>query len=143
MFSIGFTKTSARHFFERLRRAGVKEILDVRIHNKSQLAGFAKSDDLAYFLDEIDSIGYRHVPMLAPEAELLAEYRSKAIDWEQYERAFLLLMAERRIEVQLTPESLAGTCLLCSEDKPHHCHRRLVIEYLNRRWNNVLEVRHL
>lgn len=143
VFSIGFTKTTAKHFFDRLRDAGVQTVLDVRIHNKSQLAGFAKSDDLAYFLSELGGIGYRHVPLLAPEEGLLAQYRAKAIDWRQYEDGFLSLMSARRIEERLNPDQLAGTCLLCSEDKPHHCHRRLVIEYLNARWSSALNVRHL
>lgn len=143
VFSIGFTKTTAQSFFERLIQAGVRTVIDVRIHNKSQLAGFAKSDDLAYFLNEIGHIRYRHLPILAPEEDLLARYRAKAISWDQYEQDFLSLMAERKIEDRLSPETLAGACLLCSEDKPHHCHRRLVLDYLNERWNNALSVRHL
>jgi uncharacterized protein (DUF488 family) len=143
VFSIGFTKTSARNFFERLKQAGVNRVYDVRIHNKSQLSGFAKSEDLEYFLRELGGIRYAHLPILAPEESLLASYRSKSIDWRTYEKEFLELMARRHIEERLEPSSLEGACLLCSEDKPHHCHRRLVLEYLNSKWGRPLQVQHL
>ena len=143
VFSIGFTKTTAQKFFERLRKANVRKVVDVRIHNKSQLSGFAKSDDLAYFLREIAGIEYQHLPLLAPEEDALSKYRSGAIGWPAYETRFLDLMSSRHIEDRLTPEMLEGACLLCSEDTPHQCHRRLVLEYLNRKWGPQLLVRHL
>lgn len=141
--TIGFTKSTAEHFFKRLANAGVKTIIDVRLHNTSQLAGFAKSDDLAFFLKGLNGIGYRHMPLLAPENAMLATYKKNGGSWLAYEKEFLTLMAARRIEDKLTPALLDGACLLCSEDKPHHCHRRLVCDYLNKEWGNVLTVRHL
>jgi uncharacterized protein (DUF488 family) len=141
--TIGFTKTSAERFFGRLRAAGVRRVLDVRLHNTSQLAGFAKSEDLAYFLREIVGIEYRHVPLMAPEERMLAVYKKGGGAWDAYEAEFLRLMAARRIENFVQPEHLNDACLLCSEDKPHHCHRRLVCEYLNRQWGGVMKVRHL
>jgi uncharacterized protein (DUF488 family) len=141
--TIGFTKTSANDFFERLLQANVKKVLDVRLHNTSQLAGFAKADDLAFFLKKIGGIQYVHQPLLAPTDNILKAYKKEKGDWTLYESQFLDLMAERKIEQRLKPEMFEGACLLCSEDKPHHCHRRLVCEYLNDRWDGRLTVRHL
>jgi uncharacterized protein (DUF488 family) len=141
--TIGFTKSTAEHFFKRLANAKVKTVIDVRLHNTSQLAGFAKSDDLAFFLNGLNGISYRHMPLLAPEDAMLAAYKKNGGSWLVYENEFLALMAARRIEDKLTPELLNGTCLLCSEDKPHQCHRRLVCEYLNKKWGNVLTIKHL
>ena len=141
--TIGFTKTTAEGFFERLLRSGVKRVVDVRLHNTSQLAGFAKSDDLAYFLKKIGGIEYAHQPLLAPTGAMLKAYKKEKEDWDAYEARFMTLMAERQIENRLRPEMLDGSCLLCSEPTPHHCHRRLVCEYLNDKWNGALSVRHL
>lgn len=142
LFTIGFTKKTARRFFELLRDSGAKQIVDVRLNNVSQLAGFAKKDDLAYFADAICGMGYVHVPELAPTQEMLDRYKKEGGDWHVYERQFLDLMRQRRIEETISKEAIAGGCLLCSEDKPHHCHRRLVAEYLKARWSDV-EIVHL
>lgn len=141
--TIGFTKTTAEGFFERLLKSGVKRVVDVRLRNTSQLAGFAKSDDLAYFLKKIGGIEYAHQPLLAPTDAMLKAYKKEKGDWDAYEARFMALMAQRQIENRLRPEMLEGTCLLCSEATPHHCHRRLVCEYLNEKWNGALTVRHL
>lgn len=143
VFSIGFTKTSAADFFGRLNNAGVERVIDVRLQNTSQLAGFAKAGDLAFFLGELGGIGYRHAPELAPDEALFADYRKKGLKWDAFEPRFLSIMAERKIEERFRPEDLAGACLLCSEDKPHRCHRRLVVEYLEDRWGRSLDVTHL
>jgi uncharacterized protein (DUF488 family) len=141
--TIGFTKTSAGAFFERIKKAGVKKVVDVRLHNTSQLAGFAKADDLAYFLKQICGVEYIHQPLLAPTDDILKAYKRDKGDWGVYQGRFMSLMAERAVEKRLQPEAFQGACLLCSEDKPHHCHRRLVCEYLNDKWGGVLKVRHL
>jgi uncharacterized protein (DUF488 family) len=141
IYTIGFTKTSAENFFGRIAKSGANRLIDVRINNVSQLAGFAKKDDLEFFLKTICNIPYRHVPSLAPTAEMLKNYRNTAGSWGVYERSFLDLMRQRRIE-ELDRSLLDGACLLCSEDKPHHCHRRLVAEYLKEKWGDV-QVVHL
>jgi uncharacterized protein (DUF488 family) len=141
--TIGFTKSSAEHFFNRLLKAGVKKVVDVRLHNTSQLAGFAKADDLAYFLRKIGGIEYVHQPLLAPTEPMLKAYKKEKGDWRAYEERFLGLMAERQIEKRFKPETFDDACLLCSEDKPHHCHRRVVCEYLNEKWDGALDVHHL
>lgn len=141
--TIGFTRTTAESFFRRLTEAGVRKVLDVRLHNNSQLAGFAKAGDLGYFLQTIGGIDYSHEPLLAPTEAMLRTYRTTKGGWAAYEQRFLALMAERGIERHLTPGSLDGACLLCSEATPDHCHRRLVVDYLNRRWGGALTVRHL
>lgn len=142
LFTIGFTKTSAEGFFTRLQKAGVKRLVDVRLHNVSQLAGFAKRDDLRYFLKAICGIEYVHRPELAPTDDMLDEYKKQGGEWSLYEKRFLDLMAARGIEHAIAPEALDGACLLCSEDKPHHCHRRLVAEYLKGKWDPV-DISHL
>ena len=141
--TIGFTQTSAEGFFGRLLAAGVRKVIDVRLHNTSQLAGFAKAEDLAYFLARLGGINYAHEPLLAPTDEILRRFKKEKGEWRVYEDRFIGLMHERAIETRFTPEMFADACLLCSEAAPHHCHRRLVVDYLNARWGNVLAVRHL
>jgi uncharacterized protein (DUF488 family) len=141
--TIGFTKTTAGDFFDRLLKAGVKTVVDVRLHNTSQLAAFAKADDLAYFLKTIGGIQYVHQPLLAPTDPMLKAYKKEKGDWRSYQERFLRLMSERQIEKRFTPETFDGACLLCSEASPHHCHRRLVCEYLNEKWDGQLAVSHL
>jgi len=142
VYTIGFTQKNAKAFFESLRKAGVQRVIDVRLNNKSQLAGFSKREDLTYFLDEILGIGYLHEPLLAPTQEMLDAYKKNKGSWSDYEKVFLKLMEERRIEEKIQPETIAGSCLLCSEDQPHQCHRRLVAEYLEKKWGR-LDIRHL
>jgi uncharacterized protein (DUF488 family) len=143
LFTIGFTKKSAEVFFTRLRDAGVKQIVDVRLNNVSQLAGFSKKDDLRYFAKAICNIDYVHIPDLAPTAEILDPYKKgKQGAWDLYKRQFLELIHARKIERTLSPDLLDGACLLCSEESPHHCHRRLVAEYLQNAWRDV-EIEHI
>lgn len=136
-FTVGFTKKSAQVFFTKLRDAGVKQLIDVRLNNSSQLAGFAKRDDLKFFLKELADIEYLHVPDLAPTKDILDAYKKHGGDWAVYEDAFLELMAKRAIETNLTEEMFDRSCLLCSEHLPEHCHRRLVIEYLDKHWGDM------
>ena len=143
IYTIGFTKKSAERFFTSLQSAGVKRLIDVRLNNTSQLAGFAKRDDLGYFTKEICAIEYVHESQLAPTAEILDPYKKgKSVAWETYAGQYRKLIEDRRIEQTLSPAQLDGACLLCSEDKPQHCHRRLVAEYLAERWGNV-DITHL
>jgi uncharacterized protein (DUF488 family) len=142
LFTIGFTRKTAERFFGLLRGSGAKRVLDVRLNNVSQLAGFAKRDDLAFFLKEVAGMDYVHVPELAPTQEMLDAYKKRKGEWKEYERRFLALMRERKVERTLPRSLFDGGCLLCSEDKPHHCHRRLVAEYLQQHWGDV-EVKHL
>lgn len=141
--TIGFTQRTAAAFFGALQAAGVRQLIDVRLHNVSQLAGFSKRDDLAFFLREICGAGYRHEPLLAPTPALLDGYRKQNHGWPAYERDFLALLAERRVEERL-PRDLFATpsVLLCSEATPERCHRRLVAEYLRERWGGFA-IRHL
>lgn len=142
IFTIGFTKKSASTFFSKLRQSGAKRVVDVRLNNVSQLAGFAKKNDLEFFLREICRMDYVHVPDLAPTQPMLDEYKKQKGEWSAYEAKFLGLMRERQIEKRIDPVTVAEGCLLCSEEKPHHCHRRLVAEYLKTHWKDV-EIVHL
>ncbi|MGK7901327.1 MAG: DUF488 family protein [Hormoscilla sp.] len=137
LYTIGFTKKTAQEFFESLSKSGVKRVIDTRLNNVSQLAGFAKRKDLEYFLKTICKIEYQHAIDLAPTKEMLDEYKKKGGDWETYEQRFLELMESRKIEDKISPEIVESSCLLCSEAKPHHCHRRLVAEYLHQKWGNL------
>lgn len=142
LFTIGFTQKSAHQFFETLQKAGVRRIIDTRLNNVSQLAGFTKRPDLEYFLRQIGNIEYLHLLELAPSKDILDAYKKKGGDWKTYEKQFLQLIAERQIEQQVSAEILDGGCLLCSEPTPHHCHRRLVAEYLSRKLGTI-KIHHL
>ena len=138
IYTIGFAGKSAGEFFPRLRDAGVVRVVDIRLNNVSQLAGFTKKRDIEYFLKEIVQIEYIHRPELAPTKDILDGYKKKEIDWGEYEIRFGRLMAERQVETLLTREELNGACLLCSESEAEKCHRRLVAEYFQNRWRGVV-----
>lgn len=142
IFTIGFTKKSAEEFFSKLDKAGVKRLVDVRLNNVSQLAGFTKRDDLRFFTRAINKIEYLHLPALAPTQDLLNEYKKKGGAWSDYEKKFRSLISARKIEETVSKDSLEGACLLCSEEKPEHCHRRIVAEYLQEKWG-ALEIEHI
>jgi len=142
IFTMGFTKKSAEQFFARLRQSGLKRVVDTRLNNVSQLAGFTKKDDLKFFLKAVLDIDYLHAPLLAPSKDILDDYKKNGGDWPTYERKFLDLMGSRHIESKVDQHLLDGACLLCSEPTPHHCHRRLVAEYLKEKWGDV-EIQHL
>ena len=143
LFTIGFTKKSAEQFFNLLIQAGVKRVIDTRLNNVSQLAGFAKRKDLKFFLDKVAGIDYQHVLDFAPTKDILDDYKKKRIDWNTYEDKFQQLITNRKIETQISVELLNESCLLCSEDKPHYCHRRLVAEYLNSKLDSCIDIHHL
>ena len=141
--TIGFTRTSASDFFERLKAANLPLLVDVRLNKSSQLAGFAKGSDLPYFLHEICGMHYREEPLLAPEAELLAGYRAKSISWDEYVPRYLELLERRDVNRELSHlRDHTGAVLLCSEPTPERCHRRLAAEFLAERWEGV-RIRHL
>ena len=140
--TIGFTKKSAERFFSLLKGSGARRLVDVRLNNVSQLAGFAKTDDLAYFLREVCGMGYVHVPLLAPTQDMLDRFKKLKGQWNTYETEVLALMRQRAIETNVTREIMDGGCMLCSEDTPERCHRRLVGEYLRDKWGDV-EIVHL
>ena|SRR5258706_16169324 len=141
IYSIGFTQKTAERFFGLIRSNGIRRLLDVRLNNVSQLAGFAKRDDLAYFMGEICNADYIHEPMLAPSQEMLDAYKKARGNWEEYAGRFLSLMAERRIEDHLDRALFeVRTVLLCSEPTAEHCHRRLILDYLDEKWGGVSAV---
>ncbi len=141
IYTIGFTQTSAAEFFGKLKQAGVRRLVDVRLNNVSQLAGFAKRDDLKYFLAEICGVEYGHEPRLAPSQEILDAYKKEKGSWDEFERRFLQLMADRQIEAVIDCSLFdVPTVLLCSEPTAEQCHRRLVVEYLDSQWGDVRAV---
>ena len=140
--TMGFTKKSAETFFTKLKDAGVKRLIDVRLNNVSQLAGFTKKEDLAYFAKAICNVDYLHFTDLAPTKDLLNTYRRKKVNWAGYEKQFTKLLRSREIEKKFSPDVFDQSCLLCSEETPQHCHRRLIAEYLKKHWRD-LEIAHI
>jgi uncharacterized protein (DUF488 family) len=143
IYTIGFTKKGAKRFFELLQSAGVKKILDTRLNNTGQLAGFSKRDDLEYFAENLIGARYHHWLDAAPSPELLENYKKRRISWQEYEKGYLALIEGRRIETSPFASDLHQSCLLCTEDKPHHCHRKLLAEYLAARNQGDVTVHHL
>lgn len=136
LFTIGFTKKSAERFFTLLRDAGVRRVLDVRLNNSSQLAGFAKQDDLRFFLREIGGIEYVYLTELTPTQEIIDTGRKRK-DWAAFEENYRRLIEHRKIENAVDRSVLDMGCLLCSEDRPDHCHRRIAAEYLAEKLGNI------
>ncbi|MGI6648932.1 MAG: DUF488 family protein [Bacillota bacterium] len=142
LYTIGFSKKNLREFITRLKKAGVSKIVDVRLNNTSQLAGYAKKQDLEYILDLV-GIAYEHRPDLAPTEDILKGYKQKKITWNDYEKQFKNLLTQREPLKNIYDDNKPSSiCLLCSEDKPKQCHRRLVAEYFLERVDN-LEIKHL
>ena len=144
IYTAGFTEWTAERFFGELKTHSVSHLVDVRLNNVSQLAGFAKKKDLEFFLQTICGADYRHEPLLAPTAVILKEYRSKKISWDTYEGLFIGLLQERKVESLLSRDILDGNpVFLCSEHNPEHCHRRLVLDYLEKHWELKSTIVHL
>lgn len=142
LYTIGFTSKSAEKFFNLLRNAGVTKIIDTRINNVSQLAGFAKGSDLKFFAKEIGNMSYEHNIDFAPTKELLSRYRDKKMTWLEYETEYLNLLDMRKVAQKIETEKLHKHCLLCSEHTPEKCDRRLLAEYLKHIKGNI-EIIHL
>jgi len=142
LYTVGFTKKSAAEFFGLLRSNGVERILDVRLNRTSQLAGFAKERDLKFFLKELGSVDHVVLEELAPTAELLDAYRSKAMTWDAYSAGYTALLKERRVEETVPRDLIEGGCLLCSEHTADKCHRRVAAEYLAARIDGI-QITHL
>jgi uncharacterized protein (DUF488 family) len=143
LYTVGFTKKSAEQFFNLLDENGVKRLIDIRVHPQGQLSGFAKQEDLVYFLDRLIGCEYLHLPVLAPTEEIMTDYR-KDHKWDRYVGRFEALMDERNVPNSLDKSTFTEmpSCLLCSEATPERCHRRLVAERLTKNWPE-LEVVHL
>jgi uncharacterized protein (DUF488 family) len=143
IYTIGFTKRSAERFFGLLQYNHIGRLIDVRLKPDGQLSGFAKKDDLTYFLHELAGCEYHHFDFLAPSDDILKTYRQDK-DWQHYEQQFETLMDERDVLNRLNPAFFTekSCCLLCSENTPDQCHRRLVAERLARNWPDV-EIIHL
>ena len=142
LLTIGFTKKTAEQFFESLKKNGVKKLVDIRINNKSQLAGFAKGVDLKYFVKEINSIPYVYITDFAPTKELLSDYQNKKIDWIGYLKIFRQIIENRQIDKKYNIKDFDNACFLCSEELPDKCHRRLIVEYFKEK-NEDIQIVHI
>ena len=142
IFTIGFTKKSAKEFFEILKTNNIEQIIDIRLNNTSQLAGFTKKDNLEYFLKELCGIDYSHFIFLAPTKEIRDRY-IKSKDWDVYVKEYIELLDNRKVLDKLDKSYFKRkSCFLCSEASADHCHRRLLVEYLKEHWDYV-EIVHL
>lgn len=138
IYTIGFTRKSASEFFELLKAESIEQLIDVRLNNTSQLAGFSKCHDLEYFLKTICRASYRHELLLAPTQELLDEYKKSHGGWENYQKQFASLLSSRSVEKKISKALFeVRTVLLCSEVEAEHCHRKVVVDYLASKWGNV------
>jgi uncharacterized protein (DUF488 family) len=143
IYSIGFTQKRASEFFGTLKAHGIERLLDVRLSNTSQLAGFAKQADLKYFVKQICGAEYEHEPLLAPSEELFHAYRKEKGSWDALAKGYLELLKTRKVEGVIQKVSFEKkTVLLCSEATPEHCHRRLALEYLQQHWPGII-IHHL
>jgi len=142
LYTIGFTKKKAEQFFELIKKNNIKCLIDIRLNNVSQLAGFAKRDDLKYFLKQLCNCDYRHMPEIAPTKEILDGYKKKRISWDEYVVQYGALIKRRKIESKLSLNELDGSCFLCSEPTADMCHRRLAAEYLKKHYKE-LKIKHL
>jgi len=142
LYTIGFAKKNAEQFFNLFKTNKVRTVIDVRLNNISQLAGFTKKDDLKYFLEEICSIDYLHRPDFAPTKDILKAYKKKEISWPIYEEKYLDLLTQRQVLQKTELEALDMSCLLCSEPRPDHCHRKLLAEYIRDMKGNII-IKHL
>lgn len=142
LYTIGFTKKKAEQFFELIKKNNIKCLIDIRLNNVSQLAGFAKRDDLKYFLKQLCNCEYRHMPEIAPTKEILDGYKKKQISWDEYVVQYGALIKRRKIESKLSLNELDGSCFLCSEPTADMCHRRLAAEYLKKHYKE-LKIIHL
>lgn len=142
LYTIGFTQKSAERFFQLLEVNKVKKIVDTRVNNNSQLSGFAKGKDLAFFAKQLADIDYEHQIEFAPSKDLLGKYRKKGISWDEYAGEYLDLLDRRDIRKKVEVENLHDCCLLCSEHPPDKCHRRLLAEYLQK-YNPDVHIHHL
>lgn len=143
LYTIGFTKKSAEHFFNLLRDNHVKQLVDVRISNNSQLAGFAKGKDLEFFVKEICHIPYKHIADFAPTKELLDQWHKQEVTWDEYIKVYTDLLKDREILQKYGVKAFDGSCFLCSEDTPEQCHRRLLAEYLQKHSKEKVAIVHL
>jgi len=141
LFTIGFSKKSAEEFFTLLTKNRIKKLIDIRLNNKSQLAGFANAKHLPYFL-KLHNIEYEYKPELAPTKELLDGYKKKQISWQEYEKMYNKILLDRNILNFIKKDELNNSVFLCSEPTPTHCHRRLLAEYIAKHFDNV-EIKHL
>ncbi len=143
IYTIGFTKKNAQQFFDLISSNDITTLIDVRLNNVSQLAGFAKRDDLQFFLKELCNVNYIHMPKMSPTKEILSNYKKGYITWGDYEKEFRQLLESREIEKVIDIDQINDSCFLCSEHKPDFCHRRLVAEYLKERLNENINIKHL
>jgi len=130
LFTIGFTGKSAEKFFELLLNSKATRVIDIRINRTSQLAGFAKEQDLKYFLPKLAGMDYLVREDLAPDKDLLASYRNKELNWDLFSQNYRKLLDDRGALPSLSLAEIENSVLLCSENEPEKCHRTILANLL-------------
>jgi len=143
IYTMGFTQKNAETFFEKIKKADIDILVDVRLNNKSQLAGFTKGQDLVYLLKEICDCKYSHEVFFAPTKEILDGYKKGSMSWEKYEIEYTSLLKRRKVEETFSKKFMGveNVLFLCSEPTPEQCHRRLLAEYIGNELN--IEIKHI
>lgn len=144
LYTVGFTQKSAERFFELIKANKIEILVDIRLNNKSQLAGFTKGDDLKYFLEQICACEYKHCIEYAPTKEILDDYKKKIITWDEYVTKYIPLMKKRNAVSKFIEQFsiFDSVCLLCSEPTPDYCHRRLLAEMIAEGFSDIT-IKHL
>jgi uncharacterized protein (DUF488 family) len=142
LYTMGYTQKTAETFFNLVNNAGIKRLVDIRLHNNSQLTGFTKQNNLKYFLERLSDCDYCHIPLMAPSKDIFDDYMKNGLEWKDYERRFKELIGQRKIEQMINEDEIDGACLLCCEPEATNCHRRLVAEYLQSHYRDI-EIIHL
>lgn len=145
IYTIGFTKKSAEEFFELIKNNDIQSLIDVRLNNKSQLAGFAKGKDLDYFLREICDVRYFYEEQFAPTKDLLDRWHKSTVSWGDYTKEYIDTLKSRKAEriFEVRYKDTGNVCFLCTEPTTENCHRRLLAEYLQQNCSNESEIIHL
>lgn len=145
LYTIGFTQKTAEHFFGLIKTNHIELLVDIRLNNKSQLAGFSKGEDLRFFLNEICNCKYEHCVEYAPTKDILDRYKKGKIDWSQYVSEYIPLMGSRKAPEKFLSKfsNIKNICLLCSEPTPERCHRRLLAEMIEKAAPNDISVIHI
>ena len=142
LYTMGYTQKTAEKLFNLLSEHEIKRLMDIRLHNNTQLAGFTKQNNFKYFIERLSDIEYRHIPLMAPSKDIFDDYMKNGLEWEGYELRFKRLIDQRKIEQLINEDEIDGACMLCCEPEATNCHRRLVAEYLQNYFKNI-EIIHL
>jgi uncharacterized protein (DUF488 family) len=137
LYTMGYTQKPAKKFFNLIDKYEIKRIIDIRLHNNTQLAGFTKQNNLKYFLKRLSDCDYCHIPLMAPSKDIFDDSKKNGLEWKEYASRFNKLINQRKIEQLINEDDIDGACLLCCEPEATNCHRSLVAEYLQKYFGDI------